>query len=187
MPRTFRFPIPREEQLLILAAAVVAPVILAVLAAMLVNLAAVNGMTLVELLNSSRGARAAIAGMLLVYIVAIFGAVAFARVKNGAELTIGETIRFFRPGAPLTGLFARDVELELARVDRFSIARVRRGAVDRVEVALGAGHDEILLNLGHAVEGEEGAASSAILPRDEWRTRPLVLALQEALDMEPTV
>lgn len=134
-----------------------------------------------ELFDQNRTLRASVAAMAAVYLAAMYGLWAFIRVKNGARVVLGETLHYTRPAAPIFGGLARDVSLPVDAIDNIAIERVRRGTVERVELRVSAGRDEIAVNLGHAVEGDGGPRSArATLEREAWRSQPLVVALEEA-------
>ena len=189
MAKTFKFPVPREERIVLLTAALATPGLVATLVVMLANIAASGDVSLLELFDQSRALRASFAGMLLIYVSALYGLWAFSRVKDGSRLEVGDTIRFSRPGAPLTGWFARDVSFPAERVDRLQVDRVRRGTVERVEVLVGAGREEIAVNLEHCVAADVDAPPRrrGPLPRAEWAEQPLVTALAEATGVSPQV
>lgn len=181
MTRTFRFPIPRDERMVMLVAALIGPGVVAVVLMLLADLAASNDRTLGQMFEASQGLRAAFAAMLLVYLFGLFAMWSFFVVKNGATLEVGDLVRYRCPGVPLLGWLQRDVTLDAESLDRISVGRVRRGVVERIELVIGAGREEIAVNLGHAIEpSEPSSRQRPDAPRSEWAELPLVAALRAA-------
>ena len=184
MLRTYRFPIPREERILILSAAIIVPGILVVVLGLLRTLALENGYTLGGLFRMSTALRASFFGMCVVLAGGTYGLWSFNRVKEGAVLELSdEGITFRRPGAPWTGWFAADTRIDPARVDRVEVSRERRVTLERIELMVESGRDRIVVNLGHA-SGPEHEPSTKLLERDKWLEQPIVRVLEELTGTE---
>lgn len=187
MERNFRFPIPREERIVMLSAALAGPGLVLVLVLLLGNLADANDLSVRQLFDQSLSLRASFAAMVLVYAAGVLAMWGFFVVKDGARVTLSdEVVRFSRPGAPITGWFAREVSIPTDAIDRLVIDKVRRGANDRLELVVGGGRDEFVVNLAHAVS-EDGERTSGrdMPPREAWTGLPLVVALAEVSGVEP--
>lgn len=184
MSRTYRFPIPREEQILMLVAAIVSPLMIILLMLMLRNVAATSALSLGGLFRMSTTLRAAVFGMFVLTGIGIYAMASFTRIKGGASLTIGaDEIRFVRPGALWTGWFARDVRIVPDKVDRVEVSRQRRITLERIELAIESGHDTIVVNLGHA-DGPEQTVSSKLIERESWLDQPIVKVLEDVTGKE---
>ncbi len=184
MVRTYRFPIPREEQILMLVAAIVAPVMIVLLMFVLRSLAATSTLTLGGLFRMSTTLRASVFGMFILTGVGAYAMASFTRIKSGAELSIHDgEIRFVRPGALWTNWYARDVRIAKDRIDRIEVSRQRRITLERIELAIEAGRDTIVVNLGHAA-GPEQNSSTKLIDREEWLSQPLVTAIEELTGKE---
>lgn len=167
-----------------LVGATLVPAIVVIVFALLKKIAAENSYTLGGLFGLSTALRASLFGMFLLLTGGAYALWSFTRVKGGAVLEIDdERISFRRPGAPLTGWFARDVKLDPRRVDRLEVSKQRHATLERVELAVESGHNRIVVNLGHA-SGPDQKATSRLLEREVWLQQPLVRALEEVTGQE---
>jgi len=176
---TFRFPLAREERTLLLAGSVCAVALLIGLMLALGQLAVSAERSLGSIVSESVALRAAVAGAMLVTLIHAYVVWSFIHVHAGTRIEVGDAIRFQRPGWPLVGWCGRDLMLKAANVDLLQLERRRRGMLSRVRLRVGAGREEVALNLDQCVP-EGGAPRSLFGPRPDDQNlsqEPLVCAL----------
>lgn len=185
---TFRFPIPRDERIVLALGTVVGLLVPAMIVFTLREVAGTMELSFGELLELSSNMRTYIALLGLISAVAAYALSAYAAMKSGETMTITpESVRYVRPGVPIFGVFARDVALDPARIDRILVKKGRVGTNSRVEVECGVGHDAVRVNLEHAI----GPGLERPIRRQEsidaWLSHPLVEALAGVCRVEPRV
>lgn len=167
-----------------LVAAIMAPAIVVTVFVLLRNVALENSYTMGALFGLSTALRASLFGLVVLFFGGGYSLWSFTRVKDGAVLELEDgAIRFRRPGAPITGWFARDVSIDPKRVDRVEVSKQRHITLERVELAVEAGRERIVVNLGHAT-GPDQKATSQLLDREVWLEQPLVRAVEELTGRE---
>ena len=183
---TYRFPIPRDERVVMAIGVAVGVLVPVMVVYILVEVATSMQMSAAELLGHSP--RLAIYLALLGLVTACAGYVlaAYAGVKRGERLEISaEELRYARPGVPVFGLFACDVVLAPGEVDRIVVRKARAGANTRMEVECGVGRASFRVNLEHAVGPTLGEPIRRQAHREDWLKHPLVTSLAEACSVSP--
>lgn len=183
----YRFPIPRGERILLLVGAILGVAVPVGVFVMIRAFASSLGMSLGDVFATSTSVRASFGAMWIAYAFGLYALLAFHRIKEGTRLEVGDgRVRFHRPGAPLLGWWAEDVTIDAGRADRVIVRDVQRGTVRRVELEVGAGHDVLRANVGHAVVGEDGPRTS-VDRKSDWPQHPLVRDVAAALERDPEV
>lgn len=183
--KTYRFPIPRTERVLLLVGAILGFVVPAGVFLMIRGLAESMDLSVGDVFARSTAVRASYGAMWIAYACSLYGLLAFHRIKEGTRLEVAdESVRFHRPGAPLTGWGAVDVTIHASDVDRVLVQDVQRGTVKRIELEVGAGRTQIRANLAHATSGADAELSS-VDSKSAWLEHPLVKDVSSALDRAP--
>ena len=106
-------------------------------------------------------------------------AIGFLVIKASTTLVIEERqLVYRRRGAPLVGWFHEHRIIPHAELRHIEVSRERRGTVSRVELRVLSMGGELRLNLGHAVTSPGKGGVSAVKTIQDWKSHPLVRALQ---------
>lgn len=172
---------PRQERMLLAVSLIVGALVIATSVLRIASVASEHDLTTSALYGMSGGLRAAVAGLVVVWLLSAWAAWAYASVKAGTRFEIADdgSLHYERPAIPLLG--RGDVSLIVSReqVDGLKVLRARRASGTRTELRIQTGRDEVVLNLDHAAT-EGVAPDGRPISREYWLDHPLVAAVAEA-------